>query len=130
MTRVLMFTLMALWTSQVIASAVEYVSLAALISVPEKFDGKRIITAGYLQPTHTSFLLMLHEDDAKHMFAENSVGIQGPSSEVFARLNKRQANYVRVKGTFHSYKQEKVVVLRGYIEIEDVVLPNETFIER
>lgn len=129
MKRFWLVPLMVLFSCRVFAADAEYVSLAALLSVPERFDGKRIITAGYLQGTHTGSLLMLHEADAKHGLLENSIGVQVSNEDGVARIYKREKNYVHVKGVFHAYEEKKVVVLRGYIDFEDVILSGESFVK-
>lgn len=92
----------------------EWISLYALISDPQKYDQKEVLTAGYLLKTHRGSFLFLHKDDAEHLLFENAIGIDMsklPSEEIVS-------GYVRLKGMFHSYPTPSKVALRGYLKTE------------
>jgi hypothetical protein len=104
----------------------EYTSIIALISNAHSFSEKQIITFGYLRAGHQGASLFVHQADAENGLAENAIGLQ-IEPDVLNELGRLNNRYVQVSGKFFAYVPEKVVVLRGYITVQRIILTNETF---
>jgi len=73
------------------------VSLAELITVPERFDGKRVRVVGYAHFEFEGSGLYLHREDSEHLLTKNGVWLTTPAHTDLRRVNDR---YVLVEGLF------------------------------
>jgi len=103
------------------ADSVQNVSLLELIVAPEKFDGKKLSTIGFLDMSLDGDLLYLHEEDSTNWISNNAIWIRRPEGgRNKAVLNRK---YVKVTGLFKcKYKEQLGYPLGGFYEIGSITL--------
>ena len=76
------------------------VSIVQLLSLPEKFDGKRIAVLGYLTIGQENNHLYLGRADYDNALLPNSIWVD-VSDDMVKRRNELNMKYVRMVGVFH-----------------------------
>jgi hypothetical protein len=107
--------LLALSTSSVAAELGRpmKVSLVQLLATPERFDGKEVQVAGFVQLEFESTVLYLHREDHGAQLLQNSLWLSQDSPEVAARHDQLNLNYVELVATFHSKRKGHMGLFPG-----------------
>lgn len=124
MKRILVFAFLVFGV--VLAKAEEkdplFAPFVGLLSLPKDWDGKLIISSGFLVEGSKSSFLFLSANDAKFNFVENAVLLdaadtfQGRFQKYLGELN---GQYVKVCGHFSAYEESSPT--RGIIRVIAVV---------
>ena len=91
------------------------ISLAQLLSTPEKFDGSKVMLLGYLHIDLDGSELFFHETDFLNDLETNSIGVH-PSSEMMGIVSKLNHKYVLLEGVFHYTHQDVLSFRSGMID--------------
>lgn len=90
------------------------VSMVALLANSQNFDGKLILTQGFLLIKPDMDTLYLHEEDYRHGLDKNAFVLDIPEKQR-SKLKKLNLKYVLIVGTMHSRNPDAVYRCSGTI---------------
>lgn len=100
MKRIFTLFLIATSVSTLAVDTSRAVSIAQLLSVPEKFDGATVMLLGYLHLDVDGSKLFLHEADYVNGLESNGIAVR-PSKEMMELKSALNHKYVLLVGSFH-----------------------------
>ena len=93
---------------------IRYVSIIGLIGSPERYDGKRVHTVGFLRVEFEGDAVYLHREDYLRGLTRNAVLLVLPDKNVFSKYDKQ---YVLVEGIFVRCDDSRsLCIFSGHIE--------------
>ena len=102
-----------------------FCSMVALLSNPERYDGKIIQTEGVLLIAFESDSIWLSKEHLRAGVVANSIGIVPPykDQEFYAGMRRLTGTYVLIEGRFHKGNRREIGAPRGAIKEITRVIP-------
>jgi len=117
---VLLVVFFALWPVSHAADGprkADFVSMIALIAVPEKYDGQTVLSSGYLKVFGLEATLYFSKEDGNVNNMLNAVSIDVPKA-LEATLTKYHNHYVMIYGQFS--KRTPSQISAGTLRVEQI----------
>ena len=107
------------------ASDPEHLSLMAVISNPDRYDGRYMLVKGYIDVGFESSALYIYQEDYKFSMTKNSVALK-LSKEDFEWLDGKRG-YVRLRGVYEKeYKGHLSLRSGGMTGLRNIIFLMES----
>ncbi len=103
---------LALGTHAADVAATFFVSMPALLSNPERYDGEMIRVCGYYSKNREMTALYLHKEDRDVGLIPNSISVKG---DELARV--ASGSYVVLQGRFTAPKNDRLNIDGGVLDV-------------
>ena len=111
----------------------EYCSMVALLSDPERYDGRVIETEGVLLIEFEGDSIWLSQEHFEARIVANSIGVVPPyeNPDFYAAMRRLNGTYVLIRGLFNKGNPREIGTPRGAIsEISKLIPLDPKFRER
>ena len=101
-----------------------YAPLIRILASPDNYDGKRVVTEGYLHLGFESSSLFLSKSDFDNLLTQNSIAIVVPD-DIRTNADMYSDQYVKVAGRFTKLNDTFISLFTDKLDVEIISLKSE-----